>query len=417
MQTPFDEQLFSRIRTLNARVPRKLVPNNYRSIRTAFLDDSTAALAFRYDLVFDHTTELEIAKLEALAKDIETDTIVHPVVQELYRRKLHEKRTQFQLLQRVAHAQENGTTKEDQEDIQVLCEEIYGKPSMAVFNQLLRQLKRELDSSSEQLDHIFASAGASDVSDLTNIAPSFDGNTPIEDAAYVCERFTEALQLRGIPDWTVEINDEHVSGFKVRPGTRQIFVPSSSVLRTRSLERPFTERALLGLIAHEIETHVVRKENGLRSPLKLLSIGLDKYLLGEEGIATYREQQIAGAEDYAGALLYFAVGLAYGLDQEGVRRSFQETFEILAEYFAVRYRYAPAESARRAFTLCAQIYKGTNERYPGLIFTRACAYREGNIRIHRLLESDPQAIRYFDIGKFDPANDTHMHELRTLGIL
>ena len=48
------------------------------------------------------------------------------------------------------------------------------------------------------------------------------------------------------------------------------------------------------LIVHEIGTHVVRRENGKRSKLRLLGIGLDNYERGEEGIATMREQVLNG---------------------------------------------------------------------------------------------------------------------------
>jgi hypothetical protein len=114
--------------------------------------------------------------------------------------------------------------------------------------------------------------------------------------------------------------------------------------------------------------------------------------------------------------MYFAIGLAYGLDRGGVRRSFSEVFALLCDYFAIRNHGGVRATRSKAFATCCRIFVQSPHTNIPLILTRDIVYREGNIAILDLLARDPSVELSFDIGKYDPTNDGHTAALKTLGI-
>ena len=170
--------------------------------------------------------------------------------------------------------------------------------------------------------------------------------------------------------------------------------------------KPLTPNALLGLIAHEIGTHVVRQARGAASQLQLLSLGLAGYEAGEEGLAMYREQQFTGFTDFAGVEAYRAAGLAYGLDGHEPR-SFRHAFEVLVDYFLI-VRQVDTETAQiLAWKRCLRTFRGTPGGIPGCVFTKDIVYRDGNIATWVQMQDGTYNGIDLDAGKFDQTNPDH----------
>lgn len=100
------------------------------------------------------------------------------------------------------------------------------------------------------------------------------------------------LKAEGMHDISVEINKNYL--FAVSPNFKKIYIPENlSISSERFIE----------IIAHEIFGHLLRSLSAEKTvsktgkSLKLLTLGTKDYLLTEEGICTYLEQNIFGESD------------------------------------------------------------------------------------------------------------------------
>lgn len=225
----------------------------------------------------------------------------------------------------------------------------------------------------------------------------------------------KVLKLLKLQGWEVLIDQENsIKNLRINKVRKLIIIPESRIVSRSRLKY---------LIVHEILTHLVRQRNGEKSKLKLLSVGLAHYERGEEGIATFRGQLLQKSfKNYNGYLLYFFISLALGLD--GNKRDFRDIFELAKQYYYCKYlasKYSNDEALKKAqdkaWDLCIRIFRGTDYNTPGYCYTKDIVYLEGNIRIWKLLEKNPEAIKTFDTGKFDPANEEHVTALKELEIL
>lgn len=223
--------------------------------------------------------------------------------------------------------------------------------------------------------------------------------------------FEKTLNKYKLYDWVVVIDKERkYSGLNVSQRDKIINVPEG---------RKAKETDLKALIAHEIETHAVRRAQGERSRLKLLGLGLDRYIKGEEGVARYKEQKIIGNENFAGLNYYFAISLAMGAD--GKKRNFREVYELLKDFYFIRLKKANGKktlglSEKYAWNDCVRIFRGTTGKTPGACFMKDIVYREGNIGVWNVVKNKPEEIRRFSVGKYDPGNSRHIWILDQLGI-
>ncbi|MCH8049483.1 DUF1704 domain-containing protein [Patescibacteria group bacterium] len=133
------------------------------------------------------------------------------------------------------------------------------------------------------------------------------------------------------------------------------------------------------LLTHEIEVHVLRTDNGDKSPLHLLSRGLDRYLATDEGLAVYFQQQLTKDEHRHAPGFWDAWTTA--LTQEG---DFKDTFikisQARTELAAKLNDPDPAAKGRdAAWRLSIRAYRGiTDTSQPGVGFLRDHIYRSGN---------------------------------------
>lgn len=354
------------------------------------------------------------------------------VVKQVYHWRLNEKIAETRMLQ----AAESGNMRR----FERYSKFIYGKPSPEIFSYTINSLRqiaeKQLNAENHDLQiaaqefHAVLPVGLpeptiaalpsedtvsfantetlKELGDLITV-PESEGEI---DAAGIQAAFESALGSLRTEGWKVVI-DPNRSSIAVSQEQKTVQVPSERRMKTDKLK---------GLILHEIGTHVARREKGERTTLRLLGLGLDRYEGGEEGVATMREQALKkNVGDFAGLGGHLAISLAQGLD--GTPRNFREVYTVLNKYYLFdelndgqELSKAREAAARIAWNQCVRTFRGTDCKTPGAAFTKDIIYREGNIGVWELLRTNPNEMKRFNVGKYDPTNPRHLWVLTQLGI-
>jgi uncharacterized protein (TIGR02421 family) len=168
------------------------------------------------------------------------------------------------------------------------------------------------------------------------------------------------LKKKKLP-YSVVTRDATGSKFAVNIRTKKIKINSDVQLTRESVKR---------LIAHEIETHAYRYENGSLQPYNLFARGLSKEMLEtEEGLAVIVEESegincAAQLKNYAGRVL--AINLAR-------KKDFYQTFKGLEQYF----------SENESFTLALRAKRGTYRASEKGAFAKDALYLKGRIEVEK----------------------------------
>ena len=340
-------------------------------------------------------------------------------VKKIYRTKINETLATLRMLK--------ATKKGDDRKFSRYADFIYGKPESGDVGYVIEHVKglilQHLESENSEkkqaalrLHEIFSevSYDTSNGVDKSILPSGQNISGKLESVDEAVRAFEAALQEINATDWRVVVDSETgISNFSVSQEHKIARVPSEEKLRQRNISK----KKLLGLIAHEIKTHVARRTNGERSKLQLLGLGLDRYLSAEEGIATYAEQQVTGAKEFAGIPRFLSVALAKGLN--GEKRDFRQTYDVMSDY---RFLASPKrdvifeQAQANAYDDCVRIFRGTTCHTPGAVYPKDISYF-GNRAIWTLVSRDSDAVEKFTIGKYDPNNSEHIALLTQLGIL
>lgn len=306
-----------------------------------------------------------------------------------------------------------------------LAVEVYGKPKNHNFALVAEHVLKLVDcprsdaqeQAAKRLSKIFSKIDTSKMAISHDILPP-----PVEaderqlSALEVAEVFQSVLDRHEITDWTIEVDPSgYRTRFSVLPDHKVVNIPSDEHLGSRA--RPLTMNRALAVAEHEVGVHVRRAHEGAKQRLRLLSAGLQGYLRGEEGLASYVQQQIEGATEYYGLDRYLAIGVAVGLD--GTKRDFRSVFAIVRDYYTLSSSPRTDEQliATLSWELTVRVFRGTTGQTPGLVYTRDQVYFEGNVGIWKLLIERPHVFEQLFIGKFDPLAPTHIDALRDLEII
>lgn len=371
-------------------------------------------------------------KLEKLKKTILLKE-KNLIVKKAYELKLNEKIIELEMLEAVA--------RKDFKGFMNYSIRLYGQPSKKIFNYIILQLelkiKKQLDSNNINLRKI--------ARELWNILPKknhskeklfypngktrslvkhetlkeFGGLVELKKttknftALEIKKIFVEKLKELNLSGWKIKINSVSDTRMYVDQKKKTIVIPE--------LKKAYVNY-LRYLLIHEIGTHILRRENGERSKLQLLGLGLNNIEMAEEGIATVRGQALnKNFEDFSGIDGFLAVSLALGLD--GKRKDFRETFETMKKYYLFNsllsgkeFKEAEKYADLAAWNRCIRTFRGTNCKIPGICFTKDIIYYQGNINIWKALQKNPAEIKRFSIGKYDPANPRHIWILEQLNI-
>jgi hypothetical protein len=381
--------------------------------------------------------ELDINHLNAIETELLTqkaDVLAHEqneTVKQVYRWRINEKIAEARLLK--------ATLNGDMRRFARYSEYVYGVPSEEVFEYTVSKIREkaqealssdngELRNSAQALLAVLPEVSAVSEQALPDqeliehahrqVSEEFSDliNLPVDgdeiDAEGIKSAFDQAIEQLDGDGWEVVIDPE-ASNISINQEKKTARIPE---------DRKVSKEKLVGLIVHEIGTHVARRINGERSKLKLLSLGLDRYEVGEEGVTTLREQSIKNkVDDFAGEPRHLSISLALGLD--GRPRDFRGVYEIMEKlhYFEnIVEGKAPDEALTKAQTKAwagtLRTFRGTDCSTPGVCFTKDIIYREGNISVWDIVKAKPEEMLRFSIGKYDPANSRHIAVLEQLGI-
>ncbi len=372
----------------------------------------------------------EVKLLDLKRRIISTEQ--NPVVRQVYRWRINEKIAELRLMRAALQNKADAMA--------VYSDFVYGSPKKDIFaftwntsvESLLRQAEASENEAAKKLVQELHGLVQKPETSNTEYTPILPEQSLIDAAAAETRKglgeaidiqlpegaetfsdteiqalFQRAIHSLGIEGWIVTIEKGKAS-ISASQEKRQVQIPEG---RTDTLQK------IIGLIAHEIGTHALRRHNGERTKLQLLGLGLDRYEGGEEGVATMREHVLKGAvSDFAGAGLYLVAGLARGLDgtDPSSKRDFRQTFEVLQRVEMLRELLKGTVEGKakeladtRAWDQCIRMFRGTDCKTPGAIFTKDIIYREGNIGVWQLMSQDQDAMMRFSIGKFDPASPRH----------
>ena len=418
MSTFLDERWFELVRTIVSQVDENQWLHRHAHIseeeRDLFLSNDIENPQFLYKKNKQAKNSNEdikelLAKIQKQEKDA--------VVLELYERKLEKLLHRSALLQAMNEGDNGGFYKSSVE--------LYGKPKKRYFSYVAKQItalcKAHLDTDpvvAKRLKRIVSKIDQHEVDISSDILPPVvTTGKPVGSVEEVKRIFQNTLDRLELNDWTLTVDTESVrSRFSVAPISKVVHIPNQAQLLLRPGK--LTDIQIEALAEHEIGVHARRADEGARSPLKLLQIGLDSYLPGEEGVAGYAQQQIEGADEFYGFDKYFAACLAVGMD--GTKRDFRAVFSIMTDYYTLKHAdedEADVVPFRAAWNVCVNIFRGTTGKTAGAIFTKDIVYLEGNVGIWHLISDKPHIFESLFLGKYDPLLSRHVKSLQTLGIL
>jgi hypothetical protein len=140
----------------------------------------------------------------------------------------------------------------------------------------------------------------------------------------------------------------------------------------------FREKELLSILAHEIDTHLIRHLNGLKSGWNILKSGTGFYLKDEEGLAIYNATRIL-PEDYKKDSIY----KKYFLVKEAENIDFKKLVHMIDFIY-------PNYSREFHFKTALRIKKWiihTSIIHPGSVFFKDKVYLEWYEKIQQRIES------------------------------
>ncbi len=400
--------------------------------KNLFMEGTISCPNFKYENINSVDFEKAEKDLIDLKTELKEGLTQNPDLNQAYIWKINEKIARVRMFKELKFLQEN-PSHDNKNRYRRYIEFIYGKPDKDIFFDVLNVIDKkfkdvELEALTEDqkdayavIQNLLENSISHDITDkkLDELRPNNpkERGESITDIEIIKKYFEEALdELNLQNEWRVVISEKHRSSMAVQTTSKKVILPSQSGVENRPKASEFSPEKIKGLIAHEIYTHVLRRERAKDSRFKLLELGLDRYEVGEEGLATYREQQESGAIDFAGIDNYLTAGIGYGLDS-GKPRDFGEVFEIIKSYYLLFDQTTKEKAKELAWSRTLRLFRGTPGNIPGLMYLKDIVYREGNIATYELMKKDYSQKIDFDIGKFNPANTRHINLLVNLGIL
>ncbi len=172
--------------------------------------------------------------------------------------------------------------------------------------------------------------------------------------------FEQAIEDYGLKGWSVKIKDEMVS---------DAIAGKSNTILIRSDAR-FTKDRLKGTIAHEVETHAFTAMNGALQPYKIFQRGLADYLMTEEGLAVYNQDQTESSETIK---KYWPASSVIGI-YTAMHGSFVDVYEEIMKHDF---------GADRAWQVALKAKRGLSDTSKPGAFTKDFVYFQG---YHMLLD-------------------------------
>lgn len=429
----FDEAIFKKYQQAKVSVLSDLRPDIRSLVRLKkqFLNDEVENFALTYDKNKSINYNQPETLLHNLRQEITDDKNIPEIIKEQYQLAIEEKLTKIRMLKQTQIITLEGDVIPAMNKFQEYSDVLYGVINPKIFCKTLQTVERDIIRRLEKykIDTIKIEPANRLLTMINSYKATQENFYSLEviprvakakqcsltDANELQRLFESGLHKYGVSNnWSVVIDKKGARSYvTVSYSLKKIYLPSTSQLEKRGKRKRLTSSRIEGLIAHEIGTHVLRQENGEKSVLKLLSSGLSGYEQGEEGLATFREQQAQSLNGYAGLEAYLAIGLAQGF-VTSQPQNFLGVHKVLTDYYQVMENTTPHHAKELAWNRCVRTFMGTTGTIPGIVFSKDLIYRHGNINHKEALESGKLAGVDLDIGKFDPTNDKHLLFLQEL---
>ncbi len=170
--------------------------------------------------------------------------------------------------------------------------------------------------------------------------------------------FDQAIEEFGLKGWSTKIKKDIVSDAIAGK-------ENSVILREDAM---FSEERLKGTITHEIETHVFTAMNGSLQPYKIFQRGIADYLMTEEGLAVYNQEQTESSETEK---KYWPASSVLGI-YRAMHGSFADIYAELVKY---------GFSMDRAWKVALKAKRGLADTSRPGAFTKDYVYFKG----HRMI--------------------------------
>ena len=215
--------------------------------------------------------------------------------------------------------------------------------------------------------------------------PTPDDEPVNQTAKHMMTCLEDALAKRQLNHWVVQPDTVMSARILVDSAKRLIKINPLSRFRTRDLRR---------LVAHEIDVHVIRAQNGQKQSLKCFSTGLPGSLGTEEGMALIAEE-IVGAS--SPGVLFRQVAVVKAI-MTAKSTGFREVFHSLIE---------AGHSPSLAWGICLRIKRGLAQPdLPG-VYAKDSVYLSGRMRVRAWLDEGNDIAKLY-VGKVsidDPIDD------------
>jgi uncharacterized protein (TIGR02421 family) len=193
----------------------------------------------------------------------------------------------------------------------------------------------------------------------------------------VAKIFKDELDKRGFKEWRIIVEDMPA----------RVSINQYSMFVRIQASAAFSKSEVARLIVHEIDTHILRAENAKKQLFLLFRYGFPRYLMSEEGLAIYAEEQSRLLTPYDMRKYALRVLAAW----YGVQYSFVKVYELLREYL----------DAQAAFDMTVRIKRGMQDTSLAGAFSKDQVYLAGYLRMNRASDEDIRKLFFGKIGLDD----------------
>lgn len=196
-------------------------------------------------------------------------------------------------------------------------------------------------------------------------------------------------------DKTIDIIKNNLDGYKIRyklvvidelASRISISTTDTKILITLRRNAKFRKSDLLGTLAHEIDTHTFRFENGKLQPYKIFSEGegLASYLSTEEGLAIYNKERI-----YKNPRKFSTKALLVIAIKNSLSNSFADTYIKLRNL---------GVGKNTAYNITYKTKRGLSDTTKSGAFTKDLVYLKGKLEIEEYVRENRDLKKLY-IGK------------------
>ena len=210
-------------------------------------------------------------------------------------------------------------------------------------------------------DIVYESEAKKDICSIAHSSSESIGKYTPKELEYI---IMKRLKEYGF-DWKINVTSNMTSRISVEPDSKEIFINS---------HKKFSHNDILRLLVHEIDTHVLRTENGFLRKYAFYSADLSRTIMHEEGLALYNEK-INGLQDDFAQLLYCARFLCC----VNYNMSFYELFDMLINYGC---------SEDISLYIVSRIKRGLSDTSKPGGFVKDYVYYQGLKEIETAIEKD-----------------------------